>query len=156
MPLGLGKSEKQAEEEGQTVPEDTLGGDKGAAAAVSDDEAVSESSEPAAAGDQAKQGGEYRPMAFRPAFLDETPSSLGAATSPAAQRLDCDAIFVSVARQDATEIRRFDDPSEAQSFLEELLEEGVPQEDVTAFSGHRLTLKVSHRPVVKLSGGQED
>ncbi len=158
MPLGLGKSEKRREEDGQAVPEDDLEGNEDTAAAAEDEavdgDPVSES--PAAEG-QAEQTGEYRPMAFRPAFLDGPASHEGTAVaSPTPPNPKGDAFFVSVARQDTTEIRRFDDPSEAQTFLEALLEEGVPQGDVAAFSGRRLTLKVSHRPVVKLSSSQED
>jgi hypothetical protein len=50
----------------------------------------------------------------------------------------------------ASRLHRFDSATEAQAFVEEQLGDGVQQEDVAAFSGHRLGFNVSHRPIVKL------
>ncbi len=92
-------------------------------------------------------------MAFRPTFLD---SDAPGERAPAAQPPKGDAFFVSVTRDGGTETHRFDGPSQAQTFVEQLLEEDVPQEEVTAFSGRRMALKVSRRPIVKLVTGQDD
>jgi hypothetical protein len=92
-------------------------------------------------------------MAFRPTFLDsDTPGERAQAAPPPKG----DAFFVSVTRDGGTETHRFDDPSQTQTFVEQLLEEGVPQEEVTAFSGHRMALRVTRRPIVKLVTGQDD
>ena len=92
-------------------------------------------------------------MAFRPTFLD---SDAPGERAPAAQPPKGDAFFVSVIRDGGTETHHFDGPSQAQTFVEQLLEEGVPQEEVTAFSGRRMALRVSRRPIVKLVTGQGD
>ena len=92
-------------------------------------------------------------MAFRPTFLD---SDAPGERAPAAQPPKGDAFFVSVTRDGGTETHRFDGPSQAQTFVEQLLEEGVPQEEVTAFSGHRMALRVTRQPIVKLITGQDD
>src|SRR4030042_105680 len=69
--------------------------------------------------------------------------------APEAQPPKGDAFFVSVTKDGGTETHRFDGPSQAQTFVEQLLEEGVPQEEVTAFSGRRMAVRGSHRPIVK-------
>ncbi len=92
-------------------------------------------------------------MAFRPTFLDsDAPSE----RAPAAQPPKSDAFFVSVTKDGGTETHHFNGPSQAQTFVEQLLEEGVPQEEVTAFSGRRIALRVSRRPIVKLVTSQDD
>ena len=145
MPLGLDKSDKQPKHEGDPATEETLQGSQGAGSA-----------DPPNPDDQPKgQPKEDIPdaMAFRPAFLDsDTPSE----RAPTAQPPTDDIFFVSVTKDGGIETHRFDNPSEAQAFVEQLLEEGVPQEEVTAFSGRRVALKVTHRPTVKLVTGQDD
>ncbi len=107
--------------------------------------------------DQAQTDKEYRAPVFRPDYLDEdTPRKETAATTPARKPPGGDTFFVSVTKQDGSETHRFEDPTEAQTFVEQLLEDGVPQEEVTAFSGRKLALAVSHRPIVKLLSSQED
>ena len=133
MPFGLGKSEKRAEDEGDTVREEVLEGSD------------------VASDDQGEESAPARSTSFPPAFLGE-----GATTPPAQPAPDGDAFFVSVTRQDSAETHRLGSPAEAQALLERLLEEGVPQEAISAFSGRKLTLKVSHRPIVKLSGAREE
>ena len=80
----------------------------------------------------------------------------GEEPAPVAQPPRGDAFFISVTKDDGAEIHRFESPSQAQTFVEQLLEEGVPQEEVTAFSGHRVALRVTHRPIVKLVAGPDD
>ncbi len=92
-------------------------------------------------------------MAFRPTFLD---SDAPGERAPAAQPPKGDAFFVSVTKDGGTETHRFDGPSQAQTFVQQLLEEGVPQEEVTAFSGRRMALRVTRRPIVKLVTSQDD
>ena len=97
----------------------------------------------------------YKRMSFRPDFLDDaSPSEEPTATAvrPLPQG---DVFFVSVTRDGASELHSFDSALEAQTFLEERLAEGVQQEDVTAFSGRRLSFNVSHRPIVKLLTQEE-
>ena len=113
--------------------------------------------DPPATEDQAQTAQEYRAPRFRPDYLDEDAPRIGtAAKKPARERPEGDTFFVSVSKQDGSETHRFEDPIEAQTFVEQLLEDGVPQEEVTAFSGRKLSLAVSHRPIVKLLSSQED
>jgi hypothetical protein len=141
MPFGLGKSDKQPEHEDHPPTEEALRGSQGTGTA-----------DPPNPGGQPKEDIPDA-MAFRPAFLDsDTPSE----RAPAAQPPTDDIFFVSVTRDGNTETYRFDDPSEAQAFVEQILEEGVPQEEVTAFSGRRVALRVTHRPIVKLVASQDD
>lgn len=84
--------------------------------------------------------------AFRPDFLDKNAPSQAPRSQPPSA-----VFFVSVAKQGGDEIHRFDDATTTQTFVEQLLEQGVPPEDVTAYAGRRLDFKVSHRPVVSLS-----
>lgn len=151
MPFGLGKSEKRPEDEGEAVREEALEGSEAAPAADADSPLV----DSPAAGGQGEASTSSRSMSFRPAYLDEAPSREGTATSQATPAPEGDAFFVSVTRQHTTETHRFDNPAEAQTFLEKLLEEGVPKEEVSAFSGRKLAFKVSHRPIVKLSGARD-
>ena len=141
MPLGLDKSDKQPKHEGDPASEEPLQESQGAGSA-----------DPPNPDDQPKEDIPDA-MAFRPAFLDsDTPSE----RAPTAQPPTDDIFFVSVTKDGGIETHRFDDPSEAQAFVEQLLEEGVPQEEVTAFSGRRVALRVTHRPIVKLVASQDD
>ncbi|OGO46238.1 MAG: hypothetical protein A2W34_04865 [Chloroflexi bacterium RBG_16_64_32] len=159
MPFGRGKADKRPEDAADEAPEEMaeVGGD--APAGDSQDETGgdgsfvdSPSTEP-----QTPASAPQMPIEFRPSFLDEDQSSKGApATTLAAEPPEGNAYFVSITHDGDSEIRRFDDPSAAQAFVEEILEKGTPEEHVTAFSGRKLALTVSHRPVVKLVSGQED
>lgn len=51
------------------------------------------------------------------------------------------------------QLLEFADGNEAEQRLEQLLEEGVPQESIRAFNAVELEMQVSHRPVVSLNGG---
>ncbi len=160
MPFGLGKSEKRTEDE-DMAPKRTAEDSEVAPATGSDNGAQEGDSpttaDPPATEDQAKTGKEYRAPVFRPDYIDEDTSREGAAaTTPAREPLEGDTFFVSVTKQDGSETHRFEDPAEAQAFVEQLLEDGVPQEEVTAYSGRKLALAVSHRPIVKLMGSQKD
>ncbi len=141
MPFSRGKSDKQPEHESDPANEEAPHGRQGAGTA----------DQPHAGGQP--QEGAPDAMAFRPTFLD---SDAPGERAPAAQPPKGDAFFVSVTRDGGTETHRFDGPSQAQTFVEQLLEEGVPQEEVTVFTGRRATLKVTHRPVVKLATSQDD
>ncbi len=160
MPFGLGKSEKRTEDE-DMAPKKTAEG-SGVAPATGSDNGAREGDSPATADppateDQAETGKEYRAPEFRPDYLDENaPRKGAAATTPAREPPEGDTFFVSVTKQDGSETHRFEDPAEAQAFVEQLLEDGVPQEEVTAFSGRKLALAVSHRPIVKLVSGKGD
>ncbi len=159
MPFGLGKSEKRTEDE-DMAPKRTAEGSE-VAPATGSGNGAREGDSPATANaaateDQAKTGEEYRAPKFRPDYLDEDAPRKGtAATTPAREPLDGDTFFVSVTKQNGSETHRFEDPIEAQTFVEQLLEDGVPQEEVTAFSGRKLALAVSRRPIVKLLSSQE-
>ena len=112
----------------------------------------------ALAGNGQTEGEPYKRMSFRPDFLDDTAASEGATATAVADVRPLpqgDAFFVSVTRDGASEIHRFDSATEAQAFVEEQLGGGVQQEDVTAFSGRRLAFNVSHRPIVKLLTQEE-
>lgn len=150
MPFGLGKSEKHPDYEGDPENEDALEGGQDATAADIEGDDPSPPDDPPAA-DQPQEESSSA-MAFRPSFLD---SDAPDERTPATQPPKGDAFFISVTRDDETEIHCFDGPSQAQTFVEQLLEEGVPEEEVTAFSGRRVTLRVTHRPVVKLVTSQD-
>lgn len=150
MPFGLGKPEKRPGEEIDPAADETLEGNRGAPTADPDGSGPFPMDQPDA-GRQPE--GAPDAMAFRPVFLDSgTPREQG----PAAHPPRGDAFFVSVTRDGSTETHRFDEPSQAQTFVEQILGEGVPQEEVTAFSGRLMALKVSHRPIVKLVTGQDE
>ena len=146
MPFSLAKSDKHSKDEKET-PKDADKKIKDADAAGID---------PPATDDQAEEETPQRAPVFRPTFLDEeTPGPRAAATETATPPPEGDIFFVSVTRDGGAETHRFGNATEVQTFVEELLEADVPQEDVTAFSGRRLALKIRHRPVVKLFANQE-
>ncbi len=143
------------------APKGTAEGSEAAPATASDNGAREGDSpataDPRAAEDQPTTGNEYRAPEFRPDYLDEdAPRKVTAATTPAREPPEGDTFFVSVTKQDGIETHRFEDPIKAQGFVEQLLEDGLPQEEVTAFSGRKLALAVSRRPIVKLLSSQED
>ena len=148
MSFGLSESARPEDEDAdqQETLDDEASADAGDGAG---DANPQETGSPAGNG---QTGGEpYKRMSFRPDFLDDAAPSEGATTATAVRPLpQGDALFVSVTRDGATELHRFDSTVEAQAFVEEQLGDGVPQEDVTAFSGRRLAFNVSHRPIVKL------
>ena len=155
MPFGLSKSDRPEDED--ATPEETLAG-KDEAPADADDAAgdVDSQEADAPAGNGRAGSAPYKRMSFRPDFLDESQPGQGATTATAVRPLpQGDAFFVSVARDGAVELHRFDGAPEAQAFVEEQLGDGVQQEDVTAFSGRRLAFNVSHRPIVKLFTQEE-
>ena len=160
MPFGLGKSEKRTEDE-DMAPQKTAEGSE-VAPTTGSDNGAGEGASPATAGppateDQAKTDKEFRAPEFRPDYLDEdAPRKGAAAATPAREPPGGDTFFVSVTKQDGIETHRFEKPIEAQTFVEQLLKDGVPQEEVTAFSGRKLALAVSHRPIVKLVGSKGD
>jgi hypothetical protein len=142
MPFGL--SEPTRPEDEEAVQQETLDGDDAASA-----DAGNGADAPADNGQTAAEP--YKRMSFRPDFLDDAAPSEGATTATAVRPLpQGDTFFVSVTRDGAAELHRFDSALEAQAFVEEQLGDGVQQEDVTAFSGRRLAFNVSHRPIVKL------
>ena len=155
MPFGLSESTRPEDED--AVQQETLNGEDEESANAGEgagDGDAQETSAPANNGQtEAKP---YKRMSFRPDFLDDAAPSEGATTATAVRPLpQGDAFFVSVTRDGATELHRFDSAVEAQAFVEEQLGDGVPQEDVTAFSGRRLAFNVSHRPIVKLFTQEE-
>jgi hypothetical protein len=151
MPFGLSKSDKQPEHESDPANEETLEDRQGAVAADTEGSGPFPVDQPDADGHPKEENPDA--MAFRPAFLS---SDAPGERAPAVQPPKGDAFFVSVSKDGGIETRRFDGPSQAQTFVEQLLEEGVPQEEVTAFSGRRVTLKVTRRPIVKLVTSQDD
>src|SRR3990172_12449586 len=155
MPFGL--SEPTRPEDEEAAQQETWDGDDGASADAGDgagDGDAQETDAPAGNGQTVAEP--YKRMSFRPDFLDDAAPSEGATTAMAVRPLpQGDAFFVSVTRDGATELHRFDSTAEAQAFVEEQLGDGVPQEDVTAFSGRRLAFNVSHRPIVKLFTQEE-
>ncbi len=157
MPFGPSKSDRP-EDEDAAKPE-TSGGDAGASADADDGAGLAAPQETnAPAGGGQTEGEPYKRMSFRPDFLDDAAPSEGATTATATTVRPLpqgDAFFVSVTRDGATELHRFDRAAEAQAFVEEQLGDGVQQEDVTAFSGRRLAFNVSHRPIVKLFTQEE-
>jgi hypothetical protein len=86
----------------------------------------------------------YRAPEFRPAYMDDNRAGEAAPPPPG------DAFFVTVNGSDGAVIHRFDDPAKAKAFVERLLDEGIGEGEVTAFAARKLTLHVSHRPVVTL------
>ncbi len=118
MPFSLAKSDKHPKDEEETP--------KDAAEKLADgDTAVAD---PPATDDQAEET--PRAPVFRPAFLDEeTPSQDqdAAATETATPPPEGDTFFVSVTRDGGAETHRFDNPTEVQAFVEELLEADVPR-----------------------------
>ncbi len=157
MPFGLGKTEKSTETEDTALKEDgevapSTGSDNGAGKGDS-----STTVDTPATKDQAEEETPQRAPVFRRDYLDEEAAREGAAAAtPTRPPPHADVFFVSVTKKDGSETHRFADPIEAQAFVEQLLEEGVAREELTAFSGHKLALEVTHRPVVKLLGGQQD
>jgi len=141
MPFGRGKLDKRPEHESDPANKEALEGSQGAGTA----------DQPHAGGQRQEEAPDA--MAFRPAFLDsDAPSE----RPPGAQSPKGDAFCVSGTRDGVIETHRFDGPSQAQTFVEQLLEEGVPQEEVTVFSGRRVALRVTHQPIVKLVTSQDD
>ena len=159
MPFGLGKSEKHMEDE-EMAPKKAAEGSEVAPTTRSDN--GREGAPPVTAGphatkDQAKRDNVFRPPELRPDYIDEDASRESAAATKLARKPPVGAtFFVSVTKGDGIETHRFEDPIEVQTFVEQLLEDGVPQEEVTAFSGHKLALAVSHRPIVKLVASKGD
>lgn len=158
MPFGLGKSETRPEEDdvGKDEPfegsEDTPVSSDDNGAEV-DGSAVAEAIETDV---QTEAGNSHRPV-FRPDYLDEDVARVDAAVAAPTRKLpEGDTFFVSVMKQDGSEIHRFDDVAEVQGFIEGLLGEGVPEDEVAAYRGSKLALEVAHRPVVKLLSDQED
>lgn len=146
MPFGLTKSGKDTKEE----EPGTAAGRKGAEAPSKNDGATADSpmEDPPNNGDQERDPSR---MSFRPDFLDtEAPEQATATAAPPTPRPRGDVFFVSVAKDGGAEVHRFEDPTETQTFVEQLLEQGVPPEEVTAYSGFKLDFKVRHRPVVRL------
>ena len=157
MPFGLSESTRPEDED--AVQQENLDGDDEASADAGDgagDAGPQETDAPAGNGQTESEP--YKRMSFRPDFLDDAAPSEGATATAVADVRPLpqgDAFFVSVTRDGATELHRFDSTVEAQTFVEEQLGDGVPQEDVTAFSGRRLAFNVSHRPIVKLFTQEE-
>jgi hypothetical protein len=131
------------------MPSGRVKGSEGEAVAnerPEEDEQTASVEEVAAASDEEET---FRAPEFRPAYMDENRPSETAPAPPG------DAFFVTVNGADGAAVHRFDDPAMAQQFVEQLLEEGVPEGDVTAFSARRLALHVRHRPVVTLLTSEE-
>ncbi len=153
MAFGLAKSDKQPKDEEEILEgsEDSPNSDDELA------EGATAVADPPATEDQPKDATQQRSPVFRPAFLDEeTPGKSATAEAEAPPPPEGDAFFVSITKDGAVETHRFDAPTSAQSFVEQLLEEGAGEEDVTAFIGRKLELRVRHRPVVKLFSREED
>lgn len=151
MPFGIHKPDKQPENESDPAKEEDVEDKQDADTTDSAGSGSSTADQPRT--DDQSQEGSPGAMAFRPTFLDcDAPSE----RTPAAQQPKGDAFFVSVTKDGSIETHRFDGPSQVQTFIEQLLEEGVSQEEMAAFSGRRMALKVTHRPVVKLAVSQDD
>lgn len=159
MPFGLSKPDKLPEHESDPANEEAQ--ERSQDASTVDPE----SSGPFPADQREPSGQPQRKvseaMSFRPAFLDsdapsdsDVPSERAPAAHPPPPKSD--AFFVSVNRDSGIETHRFDGPTQAQTFVEQLLEEGVPQEEVTTFSGRRVALRVTHKPIVKLVTSEDD
>jgi hypothetical protein len=155
MPFGL--SEPTRPEDEEAVQQETLDGDDEESADAGDGAEDGDAQETSAPANNGQTEAEpYKRMSFRPDFLDDAAPSEGATTATAVRPLpQGEAFFVSVTRDGATELQRFDSAVEAQAFVEEQLGDGVPQDDITAFSGRRLAFNVSHRPIVKLFTQEE-
>lgn len=154
MPFGLGKSDKQPEHDSHPANEEALVDRPDPTIADTEDSDAHAANQTPAEGQPQAEAPDA--MAFRPAFLSSDAPTERSERAPAVQPPKGDAFFVSVTRNGTVETHRFDGPSQAQTFVEQLLEEGVPQEEVTVFTGRRATLKVTHRPVVKLATSQDD
>jgi hypothetical protein len=151
MPFGIHKPDKQPENESDPAKEKAVEDRQDADTTDTEGSGSLPADQPRT--DDQSQEESPGAMAFRPTFLDsDAPSE----RAPVAQQPKVDAFFVSVTKDDSVETHRFDGPSQVQTFIEQLLEEGVPQEEMAAFSGHRIALKVTHRPVVKLAVSQDD
>ena len=155
MPFSL--SEPTRPEDEEAVQQETVGGDDEESANAGEGAGDGDAQETSAPANNGQTGAEpYKRMSFRPDFLDDAAPGEGATTATAVRPLpQGDAFFVSVTRDGSPELHRFDSAVEAQAFVEEQLGDGVPQEDVTAFSGRRLAFNVSHRPIVKLFTQEE-
>ena len=157
MPFGSSKSARPEDED--AIQQDTSDGNVEETADADEGAGDGDAQETSAlAGNGQTEGEPYKRMSFRPDFLDDTAASEGATATAVADVRPLpqgDAFFVSVTRDGASEVHRFDSAVEAQAFVEEQLGDGVPQEDVTAFSGRRLAFNVSHRPIVKLLTQEE-
>src|SRR3989337_107591 len=107
MPFGSSKSARPEDED--AMQQDTSDGNV----------------EETADADEGKTEGEpYKRMSFRPDFLDDTAASEGATATAVADVRPLpqgDAFFVSVTRDGASEVYRFDSAVEAQAFVEEKL-----------------------------------
>ena len=151
MPFGSSKSARPEDED--AVQQDTPDGNAEEGAGNGDGQETS-----APAGNGQTEGAPYKRMSFRPDYLDDTaPHEQAPATAVAEIRPppQGDTFFVSVTRDGVPDLHRFDSAIDAQAFVEEQLGDGVQQDDVTAFSGHRLAFHVSHRPIVKLLTPEE-
>ena len=153
MPFGSSKSARPEDEDAiqQDTPDGTV--EESENASGGDGQETS-----APAGNGQTEGAPYKRMSFRPDYLDDTaPHQEASATAVAEIRPppQGDTFFVSVTRDGVPDLHRFDSAAEAQAFVEEQLGDGVQQDDVTAFSGHRLAFNVSHRPIVKLLTPEE-
>ena len=155
MPFGSSKSAHPEDED--AIQQDTSDRNVEESADAEDGGDGDAQGTSAPAGNGETEGGAYRRMSFRPDYLDDTAPHEGATATATATAITevrplphGDAFFVSVTRDGASELHRFDSAIEAQAFVEEQLGDGVQQEDVTAFSGRRLAFNVSHRPIVKL------
>jgi len=152
MPFGSSKSARPEDED--TIQQSTSDENAEESAEASDGDGDGDAQETGApAGNGQSEGAPYKRMSFRPDYLDDTaPHEEAPATAVAEARPlpQGDAFFVSVTRDGVADLHRFDSATEAQAFVEEQLSDGVQQEDVAAFSGHRLGFNVSHRPIVKL------
>ena len=168
MPFGSSKSARPEDED--AIHQDTPDGNVEESENASDGNAGESANTDGGAGDGNAQemsapagngqteGEPYKRMSFRPDYLDDTAPYEGAPATAVADVRPLpqgDAFFVSVTRDGASEIHRFDSAAEAQAFVEEQLGDGVQQDDVTAFSGRRLAFNVSHRPIVKLLTQEE-
>ncbi|HLA19566.1 MAG TPA: hypothetical protein VJ253_09635 [Dehalococcoidia bacterium] len=153
MPFGSSKSTRPEDED--ALRQDTPDGSVEETEDASDGDGEETS---APAGNGQTEGAPYKRMSFRPDYLDDTaPHDEAPATAVAEMRPPPrgDAFFVSVTRDGVPDLHRFDSAAEAQAFVEEQLGDGVQQEDISAFSGHRLAFNVSHRPIVKLLTPEE-
>ena len=157
MPFGSSKSARPEDED--AMQQDTSDGNVEETADADEGAGDGDAQETSAlAGNGQTEGEPYKRMSFRPDFLDDAAPSEGATATAVADVKPLpqgDAFFVSVTRDGASELHRFDSAVEAQAFVEEQLGGGVQQEDVTAFSGRRLAFNVSHRPIVKLLTQEE-
>jgi hypothetical protein len=157
MPFGSSKSTRPEDED--ALRQDTSDEDAEKSAEASDGAGDGDGEETSApAGNGQTESAPYKRMSFRPDYLDDTaPQDEAPATAVAEMRAPPrgDAFFVSVTRDGVPDLHRFDSAAEAQAFVEEQLGEGVQQDDISVFGGHRLAFNVSHRPIVKLLTPEE-